>query len=284
MTDLHALLNNLRALEEQERSIKSALAEAESESRSLKTELADARNALKGYEGRPDHPQRRTALGDCERLEPLLAAAEARVADLSRQLQEVRTAKAEIEAGPDRAAVFAHAYQDVAAMADAALVALAEAVQRHQVAESERVKAAAAVAAAGEVRAKALDPAAMTLAHAALVKAQTDLGAAEALVANLARLVEDRRAGLRKAHTALAAAHQRAWKARYDDALDALAADRDRLHAAFAAGVASGAVAQNFTGFVREVLAVAIPAPPDLEGILAPMAEALGVPVRLPKV
>lgn len=281
--DLHSLLNNLRELEERERFLKSALVEAEFESRSLKAGLADARNAVKGYESQPDHPRHRAALVDCERLEPLVAAIEARVADLNHQLQGVRTAKAEIEAGPDRAAVFALAYQDAAATADAALVALAEAVQRHEIAESERVKAAAAVAAAEQVRAKALDPAAMTMAHAALVKAQTDLGAAEALVVNLARLVEDRRAGLRKATTTLAAAHQRAWKARYDDALAALGADRDRLHTAFAAGVASGAVVQNFTWFAREVLAVAVPAPPDLKDLLDPMAEALGVPARLPK-
>lgn len=283
MTDIHALLNDLRELEERERSLKSALAEAESESRSLKAGLADARNAVKGYESQPDHPRHRAALGDCEQLEPLLAAVEARVADLGRQLQEVRTAKAEIEAGPDRAAVFALRYREAEQQADAALAALAEAVQRHQVAEAERVKAAAAGAAAEQARSKALDPAAMTLAHAALVKAQTDLGAAEALVANLARLVEDRRAGLRKATTTLAAAHQRAWKARYDDALAALGADRDRLHTAFAAGVASGAVVQNFTWFAREVLAVAVPAPPDLKDLLDPMAEALGVPARLPK-
>lgn len=281
--DLPSLLNTLRELEGRGRFLKSALAEAESESRSLKAGLADAKNSLKGYESRPDSHQYRAAQVDCERLEPLLAAADARVADLNYQLQEVRTAKAEIEAGPARAAVFALAYREVEQQAAAAQVALAEAVHRHEAAEAERAKAAAAVAAAEQVRAQALDPAAMTLAHTALVKAQAALGAAEALVANLGRLVEDRRARLQKDRTALAAAHQRAWKVRYADALDALAADRDRLHAAFAAGVASGDIAQNYAWFAREVLPAALPAPPDLDRVLTPLAEALGVPARLPK-
>ena len=87
----------------------------------------------------------------------------------------------------------------------------------------------------------------------------------------------------RAVRTALAAAHQRAWKVRYADALDALAADRDRLHAAFAAGVASGDIAQNYAWFAREVLPAALPAPPDLDCVLTPLADALGVPARLPK-
>ena len=83
--DLPSLLNTLRELEGRGRFLKSALAEAESESRSLKAGLADAKNSLKGYESRPDSHQYRAAQVDCERLEPLLAAAEARVADLNHQ-------------------------------------------------------------------------------------------------------------------------------------------------------------------------------------------------------
>ena len=101
-------------------------------------------------------------------------------------------------------------------------------------------------------------------------------------VAYLARLLEERRARLRTTRVTVANAHQRAWKARYDDALDALAADRDRLHMAFAAGVAGGVFVPNYAWFASEVLTVALPAPTDLDGVFAPMAEALGVPASLP--
>ncbi len=60
------------------------------------------------------------------------------------------------------------------------------------------------------------------------------------------------------------------------------AADRDRLHMAFAAGVAGGVFVPNYAWFASEVLAVALPAPTDLDGVFAPMAEALGVPASLP--
>lgn len=280
--DLHALLNTLRALEQQERSLKSALADALPTLQALKNERYAARNIVKGYEERPDHPHNRAALVECERLSALITTAEARIADMNRELQETRVAKDEITNGPNATATFVLAYQDAARQAESAQIACVEVVQRHAAAVTQRDAAAAALAAAEQARAQALDADAMARARALLTRAQADGSDAEALVANLERQLAERRAHLQKDRAALAAAHQQVWQARYNDECAALYADSShQLHAAFAAGVASGAIGRGYERFTREVMA-ASPRPADLDDLLMPMAEALGVPAHLP--
>lgn len=279
---IRSLLTTLRALEGQELSLKSELADEESGRRSLQSALASARNTLKGFEGRKDSAPYVAAQADCERLEPPIAAAEARIAEINRRLQEARAAKNEITAGADRVAVFALAYQDTAHQADRALAEFEEAVRKHEDATARRDAAAARLVAAEQARAQALEPDAMAQARAVVTTARADLDDTETLLANLARLLEERRARLQAARVAMEAARKRAWKARRDDELKALHADCHRLHVAFAAGVASGEGGRDYGLFLREVMD-ASPRPADLDALSASLAEALGVPARSPR-
>lgn len=280
---IRSLLTTLLALEEQECSLKSELAKEESALARAIKDLANARNTMAGNEARKTSHSYLTAQADYERLKPQFAAAEARIAEINHQLHEARAAQNAITAGAHRVAVFVLAYQDAAQQADRTSMEFEEAVRKHEDATARREAAAARLATADQERAQALEPDAMAQARAVFTTAQADLDDAETLLANLARLLEERRARLRTTRVTVANAHQRAWKARYDDALDALAADRDRLHMAFAAGVAGGVFVPNYAWFASEVLTVALPAPTDLDGVFAPMAEALGVPARLPR-
>ena len=279
---IRSLLTTLRALEEQERSLKSELSAEESGRRSLQSALAEARNTMKGHESRKDSRPYLVAQADSERLYPLIAAAEARIAEINHQLQEARAAQNAITAGTDRAAVFALAYQDAMHQADRALVEFEETVRKHEDATARRDAAAARLATAEQARAQALEPDAMATARAVVTTAQADLDDADTLLANLGRLLEERRARLQTTRATVATAHKRVWKAVRDDEIAALHANYPRLHVAFAAGVVSGENGQNYEWFARDVM-TASPRPADLNTLLEPLAEALGVPARSPR-
>lgn len=282
MTDIRSQLNNLHTLEGRERSLKADLADEESNRRFLQSALAEARNTMKGHESRKDSRPYLVAQADSERLESQLAAAEVRIAETNRQLSEARAAQNAITAGTDRAAVFALAYQDAMHQADRALMEFEEAVRKHEDATTLRDAAAARLATAEQARAQALEPDVMAQARAVVTTAQADLDDADTLLANLGRLLEERRARLQTTRATVATAHKRVWKAVRDDEIAALHADFQHLHVAFAAGVASGENGQNYEWFARDVM-TASPRPADLNTLLEPLAEALGVPARLPR-
>lgn len=279
-----SLLNALRRLEKQERSLKPDLDREMEHLRKLKECLFADRNSLKGYEQikGQDHPNRITALADCEQLEPQITDTEAKINVLKTQLQEVRAALAEITEGPERTAVYALGYQDAVQQADRTLDEFKDATRKYDDAVVLRDAAATQLASAEQDRAQALEPEVMAKARAAFAIAQADLSDAEVLAANLARLVEERRAKLQAANAAVVAAHQRFWKAMQADEIAALHADFEHLHKAFAAGRAAGK-SIDYGFFAHEVM-TASPPPADLGVIIARMGEALGVPARPPKI
>ena len=278
-----SLLNALRRLEEQARSLKSDLARETERLRKLKECLFDARNVLKGHEHteRQDHPNRLAAQADCEQLEPKIVDTEAKINVLKTQLQEAHAALAEITEGPERTAVYALGYHDAVQQAARTLDEFKAATRKYDDAVVLRDAAATQLASAEQDRAQALDPDAMVKARATLTLAQADRDDAEILLANLARLVEERRAKMQKETAAVVAAHQRFWEAMQADEIAALHADFEHLHKAFAAGRAAGK-SIDYGFFAREVM-TASPPPADLAVIAAPMVEAFGVPARPPK-
>lgn len=277
---IRSLLTALRALEEQERALHSDLCAAQLGIHPLRSGLATARNIMEGYEKRKDARPYVEAQAEFERLKLLLSAAEANIAELTRQLQEVRAAIAEITAGADRAKVFALAYRDATEQADHALAAFDEATRKHAAAMAARDQATALLARAEQDRAEALEPEIMAKARGAVTSAQAELDDAETLLANLGRWREEHRARLRTAQEQMKSAHQHAWKARAADELAVLHTHFSHVHNAYAAELASGQTS-DYLWFLRRV-AEDFPKPADVGAVMATLEKDFGVPARLP--